>query len=63
MVCPALWVFVACICSGRTGAELRVNTYQANWQRAPDILAMADGGFLVVWESYFDNFDDGPVTT
>ncbi len=45
------------------GAELRVNTYQANWQRAPDILALADGGFLVVWESYFDNFDDGPVTT
>lgn len=45
------------------GAEIRVNSYQSNWQREPNILAMADGGFLVVWESDFNNYNDGPVTT
>lgn len=45
------------------GAEIRVNSYQDNWQREPDILAMADGGYLVVWESFFNNYDDGPVLT
>lgn len=45
------------------GAEILVNGYQANWQRDPDIMALADGSFLVVWESYFNNYDDGLVTT
>jgi Ca2+-binding RTX toxin-like protein len=45
------------------GAEFRVNTYQSNWQREPDVIAFADGSFLVVWESYYNNYDDGIVTT
>ncbi len=45
------------------GQDFRVNTYQDNWQREADITTFADGSFLVVWESYFNNYDDGPVTT
>ena len=45
------------------GNEFRINTYQDNWQRSSNVLALRDGGFVVTWESYFNNYDDGPVTT
>ena len=45
------------------GREFRVNSYQDNWQENPQITTFADGSFLVIWDSYFNNFDDGPVTT
>lgn len=45
------------------GNEFRVNTYQDNWQRDSNVLALRDGGFVVTWESYFNNYDDGPELT
>lgn len=34
-----------------TGTEFRINTYTSNNQNAANVLGMADGGFLVTWES------------
>ena len=34
------------------GGEFRVNDTTANDQEAPNVAALADGGFMVVWESY-----------
>ena len=45
------------------GTAFRVNTYQANWQRDPDVIAMQDGGFLITYESYVNGYDDGPSAT
>ena len=45
------------------GNEFRVNTYQNNWQRNPDIVTFADGSFLVTWDSYFNNYDDTITAT
>lgn len=45
------------------GNEFRVNTYQNNWQQNPDIVTFADGGFLITWDSYFNNYDDGITAT
>lgn len=46
------------------GTEFRVNSYQNNWQRDSNVLALSDGGFLVTWSSYFNEYDDtSPVTT
>ncbi|MFP5077584.1 calcium-binding protein [Rhizobium sp. YIM 134829] len=39
------------------GSEFRVNSYQNNWQRGSDVLALKDGGFMVSWESYLNNYD------
>lgn len=44
------------------GSEFRVNTYQPNWQRNSDVVALRDGGFLIVWESYFNNYNDTDPT-
>lgn len=41
------------------GDEFRVNTYQANWQRGSHITTFADGSFLVVWDSYLNDYEDG----
>jgi Ca2+-binding RTX toxin-like protein len=35
-----------------TGAEFRVNTYTTNDQNAPSVTALADGGWVVTWQSY-----------
>ncbi|MBE3638150.1 calcium-binding protein [Mangrovicoccus algicola] len=43
------------------GQAFRVNSYQKNWQRNPDVIVMEDGGFLVVYESYLNNYDDSNV--
>jgi Ca2+-binding RTX toxin-like protein len=43
------------------GQEFRVNSYQNNWQENPNILTFADGSFLVLWDSYFNNYDDTDV--
>lgn len=45
------------------GAEFRVNSYQSNWQRNSHITTFADGGFMVVWDSYFNNYQQGQATT
>lgn len=45
------------------GSEFRVNSYQSNWQRDSSVLALRDGGFVVTWSSYFNNYDDGPELT
>lgn len=45
------------------GQEFRVNSYQSNWQHDPDVIVLADGSFWVVWESYFNDYDDGPELT
>lgn len=37
--------------------EYRVNGYQNNWQREPHIAALADGGWIIVYEGYFNNYD------
>ena len=33
------------------GTEFQVNTYTADFQRSPDVAALADGGFVVAWAS------------
>jgi hypothetical protein len=46
------------------GNEIRVNSYQHNWQRDSNVLALQGGGFFVSWSSYFNEYDDtDPVTT
>lgn len=45
------------------GTEFRVNSYQNNWQRDSNVLALRDGGFLVTWSSYFNNYDDTDLET
>jgi serralysin len=40
----------------RAGSEFRVNTYTADHQDDPTIIALNDGGFLVTWQS---NLQDG----
>lgn len=44
-------------------AEFRVSTYSNNWQYNPDVAVFADGSFLVVWDSYFNQYDDNPSAT
>lgn len=43
------------------GTEFRVNSYQNNWQRDPHALGLRDGGFVVTWSSYFNNYDDTDI--
>lgn len=45
------------------GREIRVNSYQHNWQRDSNVLALRDGGFLVTWSSYFNEYDDTDIET
>lgn len=45
------------------GNEFRVNGYQNNWQRDADIATFRDGSFVIVYESYVNNYDDGPSAT
>ncbi len=35
----------------KVGEEFQINSYTAGWQSSPAITALADGGFVVVWES------------
>ncbi|PYE82186.1 calcium-binding protein [Pseudoroseicyclus aestuarii] len=44
-------------------AEFRVNQYQDNWQREPDVMALADGGFRIFYESYVNDYGEGPAAT
>ncbi len=34
-----------------TGSEFQINGFTQNAQQSPDVAALADGGFVVVWES------------
>lgn len=45
------------------GNEFRVNSYQNNWQRDSNVLALKGGGFLVTWSSYFNQYDDTDIVT
>ncbi|WP_099826309.1 hypothetical protein [Oceaniglobus indicus] len=45
------------------GQAFRVNGYQNNWQRNPVVTTFDDGGFLIVYESYINDYGDGPVAT
>jgi hypothetical protein len=47
---------------GVPGNEVRVNSYEHNWQR-DSVLALKGGGFLVTWSSYFDEYDDSNIET
>lgn len=42
--------------------ESRVNGYQNNWQREPHVAAMPNGGWIVVYEGYFNNYDSTDVS-
>ncbi|RTL17565.1 MAG: tandem-95 repeat protein, partial [Rhodocyclaceae bacterium] len=42
------------------GAEFQINTYTPYYQYEPSIAALADGGFVVAWTSYYQ---DGGSTT
>ncbi|HQZ02781.1 MAG TPA: PKD domain-containing protein, partial [Thauera sp.] len=42
------------------GSEFRINTYIDSYQYQPSIAALADGGFVVAWTSYYQ---DGGSTT
>ena len=39
----------------RLGAEFQVNTFTDNRQRFPSVATEANGDFVVVWESYFQD--------
>jgi hypothetical protein len=39
-------------CSSKSGSEFGVNTYTTNTQWYPAIAGLADGGFVITWESY-----------
>lgn len=41
--------------------EYRVNDYQNNWQREPHVAAMPDGGWIIVYEGYFNEYDDSDL--
>lgn len=43
--------------------EILVNAYQNNWQRNPDVAAFDDGGFVIVFDSFVNDYDDGPEAT
>ncbi|TWF58629.1 calcium-binding protein [Neorhizobium alkalisoli] len=43
--------------------EFRVNSYESNWQRESNVLALKGGGFLVTWSSYFNEYDDSDVAS
>jgi Ca2+-binding RTX toxin-like protein len=43
--------------------EFRVNTYTENWQSSPDVTRLADGGFIIAWDSLTDFVDDTGDTT
>jgi len=53
----------------KIGEEFQVNSYAEDWQRYPSITNLTDNGFVVCWESYFQDgssygifaqiFDDG----
>ncbi len=45
------------------GNEFRVNHYSDNFQLNPDVAHFSDGGFLVVWNSYFNQYDGTPSAT
>jgi Ca2+-binding RTX toxin-like protein len=45
------------------GNEFRVNTYENNFQFNPNITTFRNGEFLVVWDSYFNEYDDGVTAT
>lgn len=36
----------------RAGGEFRVNTYTTSDQKKPSVTGLADGGFLITWESF-----------
>ena len=36
----------------RAGNEFQINTYYNNFQQMPEVTALADGGFVVAWQSY-----------
>lgn len=42
--------------------EYRVNDYQNNWQREPHVAAVPDGGWIIVYEGYFNNYDDSDLS-
>ncbi|WP_406694092.1 hypothetical protein V5E97_23895 [Singulisphaera sp. Ch08] len=39
----------------RVGNEFRVNVNQTNWQNVPSVAMRADGGFVIVWNSYLQD--------
>ena len=47
--------------AGVGGAEFRVNDTTANDQEYPSVASLAGGGYVVVWESQFQDGDDGGV--
>ena len=41
------------------GGEFRVNTHTLYEQMTPSITSLSDGGYLITWESYYQNGDGG----
>jgi len=37
------------------GVEFRVNSFEDRWQRNPHVATLADGGFIVAFESYLSD--------
>ncbi len=54
-------IFMRCINADDVtlGPVTQVNTYTASEQENPDIAALADGGFVISWDSYNQNADGG----
>ena len=47
-VSPEAW-------AGKVGPEFRVNTHTPKDQQNPSVAGLSDGGFVVTWQSYFQN--------
>ncbi|WP_230534566.1 hypothetical protein [Microvirga roseola] len=41
-----------------TGSEQRVNTRTSDWQEEPSVTALADGGWVVTWQSHAQDGSD-----
>jgi hypothetical protein len=45
----------------RRGIEFQVNTYISNDQRNPSVSSLKDGGFVVCWESWYQDGSDAGI--
>jgi len=41
----------------KAGSEFQANTYTTNGQEKPSVAALKDGGFVVTWQSFFQDSD------
>ncbi len=45
------------------GAEFRVNSYTYGYQGAPSVAGLSDGGWVIAWESFSQDFSTNPFNS